>query len=106
MQSDDTTEPVEWNAQELKASLEEWAVISSQMIDLLGDAARADNARNWRPHLSQIVAAVAAFGARCRQGAEEVGDSRADGVEPDEAFELVREQGQRLVYWLQRMMAE
>ncbi len=106
MKSDDATEPVDSNLRELRQSLEEWAAIASQMVELLHATADCHRSRNWRPHFSQIVAAVDAFGARCREEAEEVGDWRVDGLDPDEAFERVRAQGNRLVEWLQRMMAE
>jgi hypothetical protein len=106
MQSDDATEPLQWDLRELRRSLEEWAAISLQMIDLLHATADADRSRNWRPHLSQITAAVEAFGTRCRQEAQDVSEWRVDGLDPDEAFERVREQGHRLVAWLQRIMAE
>ena len=104
MKSDDATEPVD--VQELRRHLGEWAAISSQMIDLLHGSADTEKSLNWRPHLGQIVSAVRAFGDRCRAEAREVGGWRADGLEPDEAFQLVRDQGQRLVAWLQRIMAD
>ncbi len=106
MQSDDATEPVESGVQEHRQSLVEWAAISSEMIDLLHKTVACDRSRNWRPHFSQIVAAVEAFRARCREEAGEVGCWRLDGLDADEAFERVRDQGNRLVKWLQRMMAE
>ncbi len=106
MQSDDTTEPLAADLQELRASLYEWAAISSQTIDLLYQTVACDRSRNWRPHLSQIVGAVHAFGERCRCEAREVGCWRADGLEAEDAYELVRAQGNRLVDWLQRIMAE
>ena len=106
MKSDDATEPLEWNPQELRHSLSQWAAISAQMIDLLHATAESERSRNWRPHLSQIVAAVDAFGARCGKEAQEVDSWRADGLQREDAFELVREQGHRLVDWLQRIMAE
>ena len=104
MKSDDATEPLE--IQELRRSLCEWAAISAQMIHLLHESADCEKSRNWRPHLGQIVSAVRAFGDRCRAEAQEVGCWRADGLEPDEAFDRVRDQGQRLVAWLQRIMAD
>lgn len=106
MKSDDATEPLEWNPHELRQSLSQWAAISAQMIDLLHATAESERSRNWRPHLSQILAAVDAFGARCRTEAQEVDCWRGDGLQRDEAFEQVREQGHRLVEWLQRVMAE
>lgn len=106
MKSDDATEPVDSHLRELRHTLEEWAAISSQMIELLHETVGCDRSRNWRPHLSQIVAAVEAFGTRCRDEAEQVGCWRPDGIDPDDAFEHVRAQGNRLVGWLQRMTAE
>ncbi|HSH38734.1 MAG TPA: hypothetical protein VK993_08105 [Chthoniobacterales bacterium] len=104
MQSDDATEPL--YLQELRQSLAEWAAISSQMIDLLHETAGSERSRNWRPHFTQIVMAVQTFGDRCRSEAEAFGLWRVDGLEADDVFERIREQGQRLVDWLQRMMAE
>ena len=106
MQSDDATEPLQWDVQEFKQSLQEWAAISSQMVDLLHASVESDGSRNWRPHCTQIVRVVRAFGDRCRSEADGFGRWRTDGLEPDDVFEQVREHGQRLVDWLQRMMAE
>ena len=103
MNTDDATDS---NLRELRECLIEWADISMQMIELLHATADCNRSRNWSPHLSQIVTAVRAFGACCCEEAEEVGRWRADGLDPDDAFERVREQGNRLVEWLQRMMAE
>ena len=104
MQSDDATEPVD--VQELRRSLTEWAAISSRMIELLQDTVDCERSRNWRPHFAQIVKAVRAFEDRCRSESQEFDSWRADGWETDDVLELVREQGQRLVDWLQRIMAE
>ena len=104
MQSDDATEPAD--VQELRRSLDEWAALSSRMIELLQETVACDRSRNWRPHLAQIVNAVRAFGDRCRNESQEFHSWRADGLEPDEVLEGVREQGQRLVDWLNRMMPE
>jgi len=76
------------------------------MIDLLYKSVECGKSRNWRPHLSQIVAAVDAFGARCREEARGFGCRRGNELDAEDTFELVREQGERLVDWLQRMMAE
>ena len=104
MQSNDATEPVE--VQELRRSLSEWAAIASHMIELLHQSADCEPARNWRPHLDQIVNAVRAFGDRCRGEAQAFSSWRADELEADDILDDVREQGQRLVDWLQRIMAE
>ncbi len=104
MQSNEPTEPVE--AQELKRSLAEWAAISATMIDLLHETVACERARYWRPHFTQIVAAVGAFGDRCRRESEEFGSWQATGLEADEVLDGVRAQGQRLVEWLQRMIPE
>ena len=104
MQSDDATEPLD--LPELRRSLDEWAAISSQMIHLLHQTSDCGRSRNWQPHAAQIVNAIRSFGDCCRNEAQEFGSWRADGLEPDDVFERVRDQGQRLVAWLQRMMAE
>ena len=104
MQSNDATEPLD--VQQLRRSLGEWAAISSHMIELLQQSADCGRTQNWRPHLTQIVAAVDAFGERCRREAEAFGCWRTDELELEEILESVRDQGQRLVAWLQRIMAE
>lgn len=104
MQSDDVTEPAD--VQELRRCLCEWAAISSRMIELLHESVDGEGSRNWRPHLAQIVKAVRAFGDRCRSEAQEFGCWRADGLQPDDVLQRVRQQGQTLVDWLNRMMPE
>ena len=104
MQSDDATEPVD--VQELRRSLTEWAAISSHMIDLLHETVECERSRDWRPHFAQIVKAVRAFGDRCRAESETFGSWRADGLEADEVVQGVREQGHRLVAWLNRMIPD
>ena len=104
MQSDDATEPAE--IQELRRSLGEWAAISSTMIDLLHETVACERSRYWRPHFAQIVNAVQAFGDRCRNESQQFDSWRADGLEPDDVLQRVREQGQRLVDWLNRMIPD
>lgn len=104
MQSDDATEPV--HVQELKHKLDEWAAIASRMIELLHETQACERSQNWRPHCDQIVNAVRSFGERCRDEAGHLHPWRADGLEPDDVFDSVRNDGERLVDWLQRMMAE
>ena len=104
MQSDDATEPVD--VQELRRSLTEWAAIASHMIDLLHETVACERSHYWRPHFAQIIKAVDAFGDRCRTEAQEFGSWRADGLEAEEVVQGVREQGQRLVDWLNRMIPE
>ena len=104
MQSDDTAEPLD--LLEIRRNLAEWAAISSRMIELLHETVDCERSRDWRPHLAQIVKAVRAFGDRCRDAAQEFNTWHADGLEPDDILERVREQGQRLVHWLNRMMPD
>ena len=104
MQSDDATEPAD--VQELRRSLAEWAAISSHMIELLHETVEWERSRYWRPHFAQIVQAVRAFGDRCRRESQELGAWSVDGLERDEVLDSVREQGQRLVDWLHRMIPE
>ena len=104
MQSDDRTEATD--VQELRQTLGEWATISSQMIDLLHETAGAERSRNWRPHFAQIVGAIEAFGDRCRDASLSFPCSYAAGPDADDLFEDVREQGQRLVQWLPRIIGE
>ena len=104
MQSDDATEPVD--VQELRRCLTEWAAIASHMIDLLHESVDCQRSLNWRPHLTQIVDAIRAFGERCRTEAVAFSSWGADGAEADDVLQGTREQGERLVEWLHRMMAE
>ena len=103
MQSDDATEPLD--VRELRRSLTEWAAICSEMIALLHLTADHEQSRYWRPHLGQIVKAVQSFGDRCRcESLRDFGHWGADDLDPDDVRQRVREQGQRLVNWLQRMI--
>ena len=104
MQSDDATEPLA--IQELRRSLNEWAAISAQMIELLHETVDSERSRNWRPHFEQILNAIRAFGDRCREEAQEFDLWAAQTGDPNEAFERVRDQGQRLVDWLHRMIPD
>jgi hypothetical protein len=104
MQLNDSTEPLD--LQELRHSLDHWAAISSHMIGLLHETAGYERSRNWRPHLAQIARAIRAFGDRCRAESHDLGSCRADDVALCDAFGRLREHGQRLVDWLQRMIPE
>jgi hypothetical protein len=104
MQSNDATEPSD--VQELRGTLSEWAAISSRMIELLHETAGCERSRNWRPHVGQIVKAVHVFGERCRLESQQFGFTRAARLEQDDVLHDVREHGQRLVDWLQRMMPD
>ena len=104
MQSNDATEPLE--VQELRRTLAEWAAISSRMIELLHETVDCDRSRDWRPHFAQIVKGVRAFGDRCRTESQHFRSCPADSLEADDLLADVRDQGQRLVAWLQRMMPE
>ncbi len=103
MQSNDATEA---EVQELKRSLAEWAAISSTMIDLLHETVACERSRYWRPHFAQIVSAVQAFGDRCRSESQAFDSRRADGLEAHDVLDGVRQQGQRLVDWLNRMIPD
>ena len=105
MQSDDAAERIEWDVEELKSAIREWESVASQILTCLeGDIAAADRSANWRPHAGQIGKAVRAFRDRCRDEAERLGFWREDGLPPDEAYEAVWNEADRLLQWLNRMM--
>ena len=104
MQSDDAAEPIEWDLAELKSDLQEWENIASQIVAGLHAAVDGVRSRNWRPHFAQIVAVVERFRERCYAEAHRLGAWREDGLEPGEVYERVRNEGDRLVKWLNRMM--
>jgi len=104
MQSEDAAEPIEWDTAELKRSIDEWATIASQIIQLLHSTADAGTTQNWRPHAAQITAVVSRFCELCRRECQQLGGWREDGLAPAEAYERVRDQGDALVKWLMRMM--
>jgi hypothetical protein len=103
MQSDDAAQPIEWDLEELKRSIDEWEVIAGGIIMLLHDS-EATGSANWRPHCTQIAAVVERFRDLCRRESQQLGCWRQDGLAPDEAYERVWDHGDQLVQWLRRMM--
>jgi hypothetical protein len=63
MQSDDATERIEWDVQELRRSIDEWDHIASQIIELLQATVDGARSQNWRAHYAQIVGSSAVSGA-------------------------------------------
>ena len=106
MKSDDAAEPIEWDVEELKRSVEEWEGIASEIIELMHETIDAPRSQNWRPHFEQIVAVVRRFRDLCRHESEQLGCWREDGRQPDEAYERVWDEGSELVKWLNRMMQQ
>ncbi len=106
MQSDDAAEPVEWDVQELKRSVDEWAGIAAQIIERLHDTVACAGSENWRPHFGQIVVVVERFRDLCRRESAQLGCWRADGLYADEAYEQVWDAADQLVKWLNRMMQQ
>jgi hypothetical protein len=106
MQSDDAAEPIDWDVEELKRSIDEWEGIAAQIIVLMHETVDAPRSCNWRPHFQQILAVVCRFRELCRDEARQLGAWRADGLAPDEAYERVWDAGDQLVKWLHRMMQQ
>ena len=104
MQSDDAAEPIEWDVEELKRSVDEWEAIASRIIELMHETLDAPRSRNWRPHAAQIRAVVCRFRDLCRAESTQLGAWREDSLDPAEAYERVWDQGDQLVKWLNRMM--
>ena len=104
MQSEDAAGPIEWDLTELKGSIEEWAVIAANILQLMDETLEYPASRNWRPHATQITAVVSRFRNLCRLESQQLGSWREDGLAPDEAYEKVWDEADRLVSWLNRMM--
>jgi hypothetical protein len=104
MQSEDAAEPIEWDIAELKRSIVEWEGIASHIIQLLHETADCAASQNWRPHVAQITTVVSRFRNLCRDESQQLGFWREDALPPDEVYERVWDEGDKLVQWLQRMM--
>lgn len=104
MQSEDRAEPVEWDFAKLKKSIAEWAEIAANILQLMGETLDDPASRNWRPHVAQIRTVVSRFRDRCERESQRLGSWREDGLAPDEAYEQVWDEADRLVSWLHRMM--
>lgn len=99
--------PVEFfGAEELRVALEDYAATTTALLLALQTSAEAgaEESRNWRPHIAQMGAALARFTELCRDEIGKIGLWREDQPDPEEVHELVWEEGDRLVRWLQRMM--
>ena len=104
MQSNDTTGPIPSDMAELKSSFNEWDRIASQLLDLLHASAGCEKSAIWRPHLMQMDKAVRQYRDRCREETERIGHWREDGLECEQLYDLIWDQGDRLVAWLQRII--
>lgn len=104
MQSEETAEPVERDLEELRSSIVEWQGIASQLLEKLRQPALQDQSAHWRPHRSQIERALRHYQDLCRDESQQLGLWREDGLQPDEVYESVWDEGDRLAKWLNRMM--
>lgn len=104
MQSDETAEPLEWDLLELQRTLNEWGSLASQMMEHLLVEVHWERSANWKPHLHQLMQRIRHFRDRCREESRQLGHWRADGLQPDEVYELVWADADRLGQWLTRMM--
>ena len=103
MKSNEAAEPVGWDLEELKSTLEEWQQIASQLLAALRETVEREGPENWRPHRWQIERALRHYRDLCRDQAQELGLWREDGLGPDEVYEAVWDEGDRLAEWLSRM---
>ncbi len=104
MKWNETTEPLGGGIEELRRALEEYDRATTALSDGLHESAAAESTMNWRPHLPQMHAALVTFAELCRDELDNVGLWREDGLEPNEVHDLVWDEGERLVQWLNRMM--
>ena len=104
MQSEDAAEPVEWDVEELRLTIHEWESVASQILEHLAAEAHGEACANWRPHVGQMTKAVRTFRDFCCEHRQALGLWREDGLAPDEAYEIVWDEADRLVQWLNRMM--
>ncbi|HEX8076243.1 MAG TPA: hypothetical protein VF511_00400 [Chthoniobacterales bacterium] len=95
-----------FGAEELRGALEDYAQTTEQLLVALHTSAQAESEEsiNWRPHLSQMQAALDRFRKLCRAEIEKIGLWCEDTLDPEEVHEVVWDEGDRLVRWLQRMM--
>src|SRR4051794_33037693 len=103
---DQRNEPVRFGTEELRLTLEEYLTNTEALLARLQVCAEtsAEESSNWRPHLGQMQAALVRFRDLCRAELEKIGLWCEDAAEPDEVHELVWEEGERLVRWLNRMI--
>jgi hypothetical protein len=99
-----TNEPVLFGAEDLREILEEYARNTAALLGALRNSAEVEESLIWRPHLAQMHAAIAHFADTIRTELENLGTWHADGRDLEEIHELVWEEGERLVRWLNRML--
>ncbi len=104
MKSEDAAGPIEWDIAELKGSIEEWAGIAGNILQLMRETLEYPASRNWRPHAAQITTVVSRFQDLCEREFQQLGSWREDGLAPEEAYERVWDEADQLVQWLNRMM--
>jgi hypothetical protein len=104
MNSTGRAEPLDWDLAGIRRGLKEFEADATNLIDGLPDAAVCETSKYWRPHLHQILSAITDFRDLCREELEKIGMWREDGLQPDEVFEFVWDQADRLVNWLNRMV--
>jgi len=100
-----TNERVLFGTEDLRDILQEYARNTAALLRALQRSAETDESLIWRPHLAQMHTAIAHFAETIRTEIENLGAWRADGRNLEEIHELVWEEGERLVLWLNRMLA-
>ncbi|MDQ3120253.1 MAG: hypothetical protein M3Q89_11910 [Verrucomicrobiota bacterium] len=98
-------EPVERDLEELKNILDEWRSIASELIEMLRQTVDHEESANWGPHVTQIDKVLRQYRDLCDDESQQLGLWREDGLQPDEVYEVVWNEGDRLAQWLTRMTA-
>lgn len=104
---DQRNEPVQFfGAEELRAALEDYATTTEALMETLQLCVetKAEQSSNWWPHIAQMQMALARFRELCRGEMGKIGLWHEGALDAEEIHELVREEGERLVQWLNRMM--
>ncbi len=103
MQLHETGEPAEREIEKMKSILDEWQSIASELIEMLRQTVDRAESASWRPHLTQIDKALQEYRDLCQDESQQLGLWREDGLQPDEVHEVVWDEGNRLIQWLNRM---
>jgi hypothetical protein len=73
-------------------------------IALLKEEAQWEAAKNWAPHLDQMVDTISPFRDICRDEIDHFGEFRYHGFQVDEVIDFIEEDLEGLVQWLGRMI--
>ncbi|HEV3409826.1 MAG TPA: hypothetical protein VG095_06005 [Chthoniobacterales bacterium] len=99
-----TNDPVLFGPEDLREILEEYVRNTAALLHALRNSADTEESLIWRPHLAQMHRAISHFADTIRTELETLGTWRADGRDLEEIHEVVWEEGERLVHWLNRML--